>query len=97
MPCGSFPSAAAATGFFDRYTAATQIRLADGTIFPGLIQLKEKVWTNVFVQYRASRNLSVTVVLENVLDVLYARGATHAGGIDISEPRNVTLKATYRF
>ena len=83
--------------FYDRYTAATQIRLPDGTIFPGLIKLKEKVWTNVFVQYRPIRNLSVTLVLENVLDVLYARGATHAGGIDISEPRNVTLRATYRF
>jgi len=94
-----------ANRFYDRWIGASTMRLPDGTTPPGngspgsasAIKLKEDIWAMLFIHYKATRNLTLKVQVDNLFDVLIARGFQHASAIDIGEPRNVKLLVTYRF
>lgn len=94
-----------ANRFFNRFTGGSTIRFADGSAPAGngtagsvaAIRLKDGTGATLFIDYKATKKLTLKLTVNNLFDEFYAVGAQHAFSIDPSLPRNLMFSAYYRF
>jgi iron complex outermembrane receptor protein len=80
-----------------RVVSSAGITFPVGMTKPAFIEVAPATLANLFADYNVSKNLSVRLQVDNVLDKVYAVGINAAYLIDPSLPRTFTLSAKYKF
>ncbi|MBL9208720.1 MAG: hypothetical protein JNN01_26790, partial [Opitutaceae bacterium] len=99
---GKFRVGGGANRFRKRLTGASQLVLPSGqagsSLLPGgQYYLKDGTMTTAFVEFNATRRLSLRLNVNNVFDEVMVVGAQHWAAIDPSQPRTFSVIVTYRY
>jgi len=96
---------AGANRFYSRLTGSSGLILPNGVLGSsaaagatgGQLPLKDGTMTTAFIEYAATRSLSLKLNVNNVLDEVMVMGAQNWGAVDPSQPRTFSLIGTYKF